>query len=117
MNNSRSGHEGENIAAVYLENRGYKIVCRNYRISRFGEIDIIAEKGEYICFVEVKWRRGGAFGTPAEAVTRKKAATIRLLAQLYLSGTQRSDANVRFDVIELYGCVGNMKTNHIINAF
>lgn len=76
------GKEGEDRACAYLETCGYRIVERNFRC-RSGEIDIVAaeERGGIICFVEVKTRRGCAFGLPKEAVDRReteKADALRL---------------------------------------
>ena len=67
------GQEGEQLAAAYLLNKGYRILERNYRYHR-NEIDIIAKHGQVLCFVEVKTRISSAKGDPAEAVTLKKQA-------------------------------------------
>ena len=73
------GREGERIAVDYLTEKGYRILRRNYRFGR-GEIDIIAQDGTELVFVEVKTRRTSAFGEPEEAVTPKKQSQIRTVA-------------------------------------
>ena len=82
MDNS-SGVLGENYAADFLKGKGYGILRRNYR-SRFGEIDIIAENGRYILFIEVKTRTAGSMVSPFEAVTRSKQRKIIKTAMCYL---------------------------------
>ena len=76
-NNKTSGTKGEDAAAHYLEKKGYEIVKRNYRTSG-AEIDLIAKKGDTLCFVEVKTRKSGDFGLPEEFVDfRKRRQIIR----------------------------------------
>ena len=115
----KMGRNGEHIAAIYLEKHGYKILCQNYR-SRYGEIDVIAKKENYIVFIEVKTRRAGTPFIATEAVDTIKQKKIIKTAMIYLS---QNDANLqpRFDVIEvLFGknfarC--DYMVNHIKNAF
>src|SRR3989441_5149534 len=78
------GEEGERAAARFLEARGYRILERNYRTRR-GEIDLIAEDGRILVFVEVKVRLDDRFGGPAAAITPAKQARIARLAQQYLA--------------------------------
>ena len=68
INRRIRGKVGEDLAANFLEQIGFKIIKRNYRFER-GEIDLIAEEGDELVFVEVKARRSTTFGTPEEAVT------------------------------------------------
>lgn len=113
------GKKGEDIAVCYLENRGYKILDRNY-YSRYGEIDIIAEKENYIVFVEVKIRRVGTPFIAAEAVDTIKQKKIIKTATIYLSQTG-TGLQPRFDVIailfnkKLGRC--DYTVDHIENAF
>lgn len=97
MNTQQSGKTGEAYAAQYLLEKGYTILCRNYR-SRFGEIDLIVCDGTYICFVEVKTRSQGAIGAPQEWVDAAKQRRLVKTAALYL---QANDIGLqpRFDVI------------------
>lgn len=80
MTRSEIGKRGENFVCSYLEKQGYSIAVRNYRI-RGGEIDIIAENGDYIAFVEVKTRKPGSLVSGYEAIdTRKKSLIIKTAA-------------------------------------
>lgn len=97
----KKGAIGEEQAVKYLINCGFKIIGRNFRYSRFGELDIIAEEGEYICFIEVKTRSGTIYGPPCEAVGAKKQRSIRNLAEIYMKIHNMKDRYVRFDVAEV----------------
>jgi len=98
---SELARTGEDIAVAYLARRGWTILGRNVRYGRTGEIDIVAERGGVLAFVEVKTRSTDRFGSPAEAVTWRKQARIRALARQYLM-TERPRASViRFDVVEV----------------
>ena len=104
------GRFGEQVAADYLNDAGWSIVERNWRCAH-GEIDIIARDGAVLAIVEVKTRSSLAFGDPAEAVTRAKAARLRRLAALWL--TQRRESleldgfpELRFDVVSVVRVVG-----------
>ena len=66
-----SGDQGEALAGRYLEERGCSILDRQWRC-RFGELDLIAEDGAYLCFVEVKLRKNDAYGSPGAAVDWRK---------------------------------------------
>jgi len=96
------GEEGERVASRFLEARGYRILERNYRTRR-GEIDLIAEDGRILVFVEVKVRRDDRFGGPAAAITRAKQARIARLAQQYLAWRRVGDRTCRFDVVLIWG--------------
>ncbi|EGD45872.1 Uncharacterized protein family UPF0102 [Ruminiclostridium papyrosolvens DSM 2782] len=100
-NKREIGAVGEREAAEFLQRNGYTILKINYRVGRLGEIDIIANDNEYICFIEVKTRRTSTFGSPGEAVTKTKQQKIRQIAAIYLTNTRKMDSNVRFDVIEI----------------
>lgn len=114
------GKFGEQEAQRYLLAQGYTVIQANYRC-REGEIDLIAEDGEWLVFVEVKTRRGYAFGEPCEAVDARKRSKIIAAAQKYLLNNTIESA-VRFDVIEVV-CrsegtgYGLKKLNHIKFAF
>lgn len=100
MKNANSlGRWGEEIIASYLQSRGYEILHRNWHC-RWGELDIIARQGEYLCFVEVKLRGSAAFAPPRAFVTQTKQQRIRQSAACYL--TQRDTGlQPRFDVAEV----------------
>ena len=98
-----TGREGEDLALTVLKKEGYRIIERNYR-SLFGEIDIVAEEGGCLVFVEVKRRRGRSFGTSFEAVDGRKKRHIIRSAQLYLKSNHYStDRSIRFDVVGIDG--------------
>lgn len=114
MNNKIKGKKGEDIASKYLKNKGYEIICRNYK-TETGEVDIIATDGQYLVFVEVKLRKNEDLGLPCEAVGRTKQRKISEVAAAYIASRQAFDAAVRFDVIEIYE--QEQRINHIENAF
>ena len=112
------GVRGEEEAARFLQNAGYTIVERNFRV-RYGEIDIIARKEEELVFVEVRTTSSTEFGGPLATVTRKKQRQIIRIANMFLA--QRGltdDCNCRFDVIGLVPKKdGSWHLEHISEAF
>ncbi|MFC1734982.1 YraN family protein [Candidatus Hydrogenedentota bacterium] len=92
------GAKGERIAARRLKVLGYKIVEKNHR-TRLGELDIIAEEGGDLVFVEVRTRTGNSFGTPEDSVTKRKQRKLTSLAYAYLERHDRNDVSCRFDVV------------------
>ena len=119
MKDTRTGPWGEERAARYLRMRGWHIEQRNYGC-RYGEIDLIARRGDILAFVEVKTRKDDGHGAAREFVTAAKQQRILSAASLYLS-EHESALQPRFDVIEIYAPQG-VETrfptiNHIENAF
>ena len=96
------GKSGEDLAVAELERRGYAILARRYRTDR-GEIDIVAQDGETLVFVEVKARATAEFGTAAEAVTRRKQLQVIAMARVYLTFERVKDVPCRFDVVAIDG--------------
>jgi len=94
------GKLGEEIAADYLQKKGYRIIERGFRLFR-GELDIIAYDGNTLVFVEVKTRAGTEFGLPEEAVTPAKQKQIKRIAQGYLMERGLGDPDCRFDVLSI----------------
>jgi putative endonuclease len=92
------GAFGERLAAAHLEAKGYRIRARNFRC-REGEIDIVAEDGDCLVFVEVRTRRGDAFGSPAESVTLAKERRLLTVARAYLQEHADVPPNQRIDVV------------------
>ena len=92
---------GESLAVAHLKARGYKILARNYRAVR-GEIDLVAQDGDCIVFVEVKTRRSLKFGAPQAAVTTQKQRQISKVALVYLQTENLLSASCRFDVIAVH---------------
>ena len=117
--NNLSGAWGEALAAKYLQKKRFKIIATNYR-SRFGEIDLIAQKQNELVFVEVKTRKSDHFAAGLEFVDRRKQERIRATASLYLAEFP-TDLQPRFDVIEIYAPDGiNTQypdINHLEDAF
>ena len=101
-NNARQmlGRRGELMAAEALRERGYRIVEHNFRC-RYGEIDLIAEEQDDLVFVEVKTRRGTAFGLPEEAVTPAKRRKLAEVASYYLDAHNAGDRAWRIDVVAI----------------
>jgi putative endonuclease len=101
-NNARQmlGRRGEQMAAQALRERGYHIIEHNFRC-RYGEIDLIAEEQNDLVFVEVKTRRGTAFGQPEEAVTRAKRRKLAEVASYYLETRNAGDRSWRIDVVAI----------------
>lgn len=112
------GNAGEKIAQKYLKRKFYKILDCQYR-SPFGEIDIIAQKKNYLIFAEVKTRREDCKFSPASAVNKAKQQRIIKTAFCYIKHS-RAKLQPRFDIIEV---IINPKTlrkislTHIENAF
>ncbi|GIW08375.1 MAG: UPF0102 protein [Dehalococcoidia bacterium] len=98
MNRRQFGELGETIAARALERSGLRIVARNVRYPE-GEIDIVAEDGDTLVFVEVRSRRGAAFGTPEESVTPRKRARLVSAAHRFLDEHGRAETDWRIDLI------------------
>jgi putative endonuclease len=92
------GQHGEALAARELERRGYRLLARNWRCPA-GEIDILAERGGVLVFVEVRTRRGDAHGTPQESITPAKQAKLIEVAQTYLAEQDTPDIDWRIDVV------------------
>jgi putative endonuclease len=111
------GQEGESAAEQYLRHKGYRIVARNLR-SSMGELDVIAEDGQVLVFVEVKARRTDAFGGAVHAVHRRKQEKLIQLAAQYLASHHMKDRLCRFDVVLVQGAnAAASQINHIQNAF
>lgn len=103
MNKRKVGADKEQLAAAYLEKQGMKIVERNFR-NRQGEIDIIGYHGQYLVFVEVKYRAGNSKGSALEAVTYQKQRQICKVADYYrYIHKLGSNTMVRYDVVAIQG--------------
>ena len=102
--NKRSiGTAYEKLAGEYLKRQGYEIIEYNFRC-HIGEIDLIAKDGDYLVFIEVKYRSGNQTGNPLEAVTRSKQRTISKVALFYLmTHGYGEDTCCRFDVVAILG--------------
>ena len=95
-----TGRRGEDLAVDYLKQRGYRIIERNYRCP-FGEIDIVAQQGEVVVFIEVKTRRSPRFGDPQQSITLEKRKHISRIALDYLQKKRLYPCSARFDVVAI----------------
>ncbi|GMV21852.1 MAG: YraN family protein [Vicinamibacterales bacterium] len=112
-----AGKLGEDLAAVELWHQGYAILARRYR-TRYGEIDIVAQDGDTVVFVEVRARRTERCGSAAESITRSKQRRLAAMALDYLAWCNNPDAPCRFDVVAIDGVGGDqVKLTHIKDAF
>ena len=103
MLNKRSlGSEKEELAINFLKEQGAVLLAKNFYF-RGGELDLVVKDGEYICFVEVKYRKSKCYGAPEEAVTTAKQKKIIQGAKVFLyQNHYATDTPCRFDVISVY---------------
>ena len=110
---SRIGRSAEIIAAAELGRRGYRIVASNYRC-RLGEIDLVANEGDSLVFVEVRCKRTSEYGTPAESITASKMRKLVATAEHYLCEHALADVACRFDVVEVVSVDGKLVIKDVI---
>lgn len=116
MTKSETGKLGEEAVCSYLSEHGYNIVSRNYRI-KGGEIDIIAENGDYLAFVEVKSRKPGSMVTGFEAVNKRKQGFIIKTAAEYCCRHPNA-LQPRFDIAQVVISEGRvLSIDYIQNAY
>ena len=109
------GDYGENIAKLFLEEKGYTILEVNFRYKR-GEIDIIAETEDSLIFIEVKFRSSSAYGFPEEVVTETKINLIQKVAEHYIE-KNNWNKNIRFDIISIVERNNKRQIEHFEDAF
>lgn len=110
------GRRGEEIARVYLEDNGYRIVNINWKYGR-AEVDVIAEEGGKYIFVEVKTRTSTDYGEPEDFVGRKKEKQLEFASAAYIE-MKNHQGEIRFDIIAIvFENKDNYKLNHIEDAF
>ena len=103
INKRAVGTAYEKLAGEYLTGQGYEILEYNFRC-RMGEIDLVAKDGEYLVFVEVKYRSNGRTGSPLEAVDSRKQRVISKVASYYcLTHGHGEGQPCRFDVVAING--------------
>lgn len=117
MEINKSGVWGEVFAARYLRDNGYKIITGNFR-SRMGEIDLVASKDKYMCFIEVKARGEESLYEAKEAVDYSKQQRLIATSEVFMKAYP-NDKQPRFDVCEVYldKEFKPIKINYIENAF
>jgi putative endonuclease len=99
VKHTKIGSKGEEIAAGFLVNKGYKILHRNWRSGK-KELDIIATNGDLLVIAEIKTRSNFDFGFPEEAVNKKKQKFIKSAAEAFIEAN-RQYMNIRFDIISI----------------
>jgi putative endonuclease len=106
------GKWGEEQAAVYLEEKGYIILDRDWK-SGHHDLDIVAKDGSTLVIVEVKTRRNRLFGDPEEAIDYKKRKSLQSAINHYVK-SHRTVQDVRFDIISIVGMIGSQpEIDHI----
>lgn len=108
------GKRGEELAAAYIRSAGYRILHRNWRYGRL-EVDIIAQQGNVLVFVEVKARSSQRFGMPEEAVNGHKRELLLRAAHHYLVHFNPA-LQIRFDIISI-SFLPSLEIFHFEDAF
>ena len=98
---TKLGTWGESLACRFLQGKGYQIVVSNYR-NRHGEVDIVAQHGEELVFVEVRTRRPGSYGAPEESLSPAKVRRLLNTCQEYLQEGALDGAAWRVDLVCIY---------------
>ena len=110
------GRHAEELAAAWLESRGYRVIERNHATRR-GEVDLICQQGEVICFVEVRSRGSASFGSPAETVRWDKARRVVAAATDWAVRNEALSRALRFDVLSVEWDASQPRFEHICGAF
>ena len=109
------GKWGEDLAATFLEEKGYQIIERDWK-SGHHDLDIVAKEGDTLIIREVKTRRNRLFGNPEEAIDYKKRKSLQSAINHYVK-THRFGSSVRFDIISIVGTIGSKpEIDHIIDV-
>jgi putative endonuclease len=110
------GRRGEELAACYLADKGYKILARNWRCE-VGELDLVASDADCLAFVEVRTRRGRALGSPEESITAAKQARLATLAEAYVQANDcAGDWRIDVVAVEMDGRGRLLRVDHYENA-
>ncbi len=110
------GDEAESVAVRYLEARGWVVRARNWPC-RYGELDVVAEREDTVCFVEVRMRSSAVWGDPAHTVSFAKQRRVVKAALHYLFAHDLRGRMMRFDVISVVGRGERATVEHIPGAF
>jgi putative endonuclease len=114
--NLNLGKAGEEDAVRFLKNKGYKLLRQNYK-TKLGEIDIVAQDKETLCFIEVKTRSSFIFGHPSEALTQAKQRKLSQVALFFLKEHNLIKKKARFDVVTVAYSEDKPQLELIKNAF
>jgi len=112
MNTSAIGAQGEDAALHYLQQQGYQLVARNFKV-KGGEIDLIMYDKKTLVFVEVKKRSSSAFGGPFAAITAAKQKRLTVAAQIFVQTNRPKFDSIRFDAVAVLA----PDIMHLKNAF
>ena len=112
--NQETGARAERLAAEWLMEHGFRLLHTNWRSGRY-ELDIVAEKGDTLHFVEVKARRAGSLTTPEDAITPAKFAALQKAAAAYITA-YGIDLEVQFDAIAVEYRDSSFEVRYIPNA-
>lgn len=110
------GKRGEQLAASYLEGRGWRVVERNWRYHH-KEIDLVARRGREVAFVEVKTRGAGAWGHPLESITAAKRRDLRTAALGWITLRGRPGESYRFDAVVVERDASGTRVEHVADAW
>jgi putative endonuclease len=117
MNRKELGDWGEEKACAYLRGKGFLIIERNFRCLR-GEIDIVAIKGDKLCFIEVKTRTSVRFGLPCQAVDSRKQVHMKRAADFFLmTRPQYQQLCPGLDIIEILSLPNGRLIRYLPDAF
>jgi putative endonuclease len=109
------GKKGEDLAAAFLKDEGYKIVARNFRHQK-AEVDIIARKESTLAIIEVKTRSTKDFGNPQDFLKAKQILNLVKAVDFFVT-EHNLDVEVRFDIIAIIKNKSGTKIEHLENAF
>jgi putative endonuclease len=109
------GKKGEDLAAAFLKDAGYKIVARNFRYQK-AEVDIIARKESTLAIIEVKTRSTKDFGNPQDFLKGKQILNLVKAVDFFVT-EHDLDVEVRFDIIAIIKNKSGAKIEHLENAF
>jgi len=107
----------EDIAVDFLEQHGWEIISRNWSWKQLGELDIVAHDGEYIVFVEVRYRTSTSYGLPESTLKPAKIRRLRRTALMWLTMHRKNDAPCRFDVIGMDLMLVDVEIRHYRNVW
>lgn len=112
---NKLGEKGEQMAVEFLQQKGYKILERNWRFKK-AEVDIIASKDDFLIAIEVKTRTSNYFGNPQDFVNQKKIQLLVEAINEYVT-SKDLDVEVRFDIVAIIQNKNTSKIEHLEDAF
>ena len=116
LNKRRLGGKYEKVAAEYLAGKGHRVVATNFHAGR-GELDLVTRDGEWLVFVEVKYRRNSTAGLPEEAVDALKLSRMARAAEFFMfENGIGENSPARFDVVAISGSGDGLDIRHYENV-